>query len=925
MIFKTLFKKKKWLSEKVSERLAAVAELSVEEAGNKAVLHELAFNDGDDKVRRATLDKLNDFSLWWQAYKADPSESIKKHSEKVIVSALVGEGSCDIDASLKRQFIEQCNKSTLLEKVLFKLGDESLIVDTLKRLDKEQLTLQAIAHDDLSLEVKSALLAEIDAEAVLKRLVKKLPEMLAQQAQTQLLTLQEAKEKPVKLEKQARLLLAQFNALKEKQSFVELQEKLTSYQNQWSELAQSFDILKPGVAEELTAKAASITQTLEKKLQPLEAEHLAQEQALQLQAQQDENYHSLNNQLLEIESQVTAAVAQEQEISQESIAKDINHVVQQANELALVEQQKSELLKQAESLFNRANKVPQIKAAIQSAKSLIEKLAEIPLPTDLPQLNQIRDGFKTLRNEWNDNEKSAGIALPADLLAQFSEVMSPLQSKVKELEKEQSQLFNQTRRKLSELENLVRQGRYHSAFGLFKKLSFWMQDLNDYQQNQLSRKWQTVEQDIAKLKDLEVSFSNPKKQELLNDIEQLAKEPLADATEQAHRVRLLRKNWQSLGHAGDDKETELNAKFDEFSELAFATCREHYRQLEQEREDNLKAKELILSQLQALADNLEQAEVSDWREVESLFVKLGKLWRETGLVDREKVDAVNKQYQSLSKSIKQKISQYHKNNEQLKRELIEKAERLVAQDLELNDTINQLKALQNDWQNIGFAGRNQDQKLWQAFRAVNNPVFEQRNSQMQESKAQQQTLFDELKQQFSAQETQLEQAESLAEYRAVIDATEAVLQDVKGLDKKLYDKLGKTQQAILKRAQSEIADLRQQQEKQVYVDLFEAVEALSNGETAQLQGLKPAWQNALNGSSKQARNEVTLKLEIIAGVESPKAEKALRNDIQMTMLSEKLEGGAQHELAELLEDWLAAGPFTESDQPLIERLKPIFI
>ena len=71
MIFSKFFKKKKHLSEKVSDRIVAIAELDGKDSSSKSILHELAFNDGDDKVRRAALEKLNDFALYWQAFKKD--------------------------------------------------------------------------------------------------------------------------------------------------------------------------------------------------------------------------------------------------------------------------------------------------------------------------------------------------------------------------------------------------------------------------------------------------------------------------------------------------------------------------------------------------------------------------------------------------------------------------------------------------------------------------------------------------------------------------------------------------------------------------------------------------------------------------------------------------------------------------------------
>lgn len=75
MIFKRFFKPK-WQHPDAAVRQLAIAELNSNDQAQKSVLHELAFNDGAEAVRKAALLKLNDFSLWWQASKQDSAERL---------------------------------------------------------------------------------------------------------------------------------------------------------------------------------------------------------------------------------------------------------------------------------------------------------------------------------------------------------------------------------------------------------------------------------------------------------------------------------------------------------------------------------------------------------------------------------------------------------------------------------------------------------------------------------------------------------------------------------------------------------------------------------------------------------------------------------------------------------------------------------
>lgn len=925
MIFKNLFKRKKWLSEKVSDRLAAIAELELSNVNNKPIIHELAFNDSNDKVRRAALDKLSDFALWWQAFKHDVSEPIKKHAEKVIVDSLTGKGNVKIDANLKSKFVNECNISHLLEKVVFKLDEESLILSVLNKLNKESLYFKAITDSNLSADLKNQLIENTNELGQLRKLSKKLSDVQLELVNNKIQVLTEEAERPVKIEKHVRLLLARLNALKEKSDFDLIQSQMTTLNNEWQENEPNIELLSAAVQAELVKKYKAINDSLERILAPLKAQFEKEQLIRQTAIEQEKNYSQLNSQLDGIEGQITSSIVEENEIDQQQVADTINSISKQCHELTLTDQNKSQLIKRCESVFNRANQVPQIKQAIINAAQVITDLSQLEAPTDLASLNTFNPVFKSIKVRWQETVSQANIALPENMAKEYKEKLAAIQDPVWQLEREQKQLFNQTRRKMTELEGLVKEGRYHNAFGLFKKLTFWFAELNDYQQAQLTNKWQVLQEEVNGLRELERSFSNPKKQELLEEIGALATTPIADPTEQAHRVRLLRSNWQSLGHAGDEAETELNKKFDDLCEQAFVPCREHYQMLEKDRSDSLAAKQLILDQLQKLNDNLTNSQVADWRELESVFVKLTKLWRETGLVDREKVDDVNSKYRALCSPIRKSINDHHKNNEQEKRDILKKAESIIQSDDKLDTKIDNLKGLQNKWQKVGFAGKNVDQKLWREFRALNNPIFAQREEAFKQQKEQSLAIYDDFADRLKDLAERAENGTDISELRAVINDVEAVLGSLEGLSKGQYEKLKRTGQEINSVCDVQIGKQRELQEKQVYVDLFAAVKSLALGEKAEVNHLKAAWQTALNTNGKSNRHTVTLKLELIAGISSPEEDKAKRNEIQMILMSEKLEQGIEYSTQDLLEEWLTAGVFEGSDLVLLDRIKPIFM
>ncbi|MFT5546719.1 hypothetical protein, partial [Rheinheimera aquimaris] len=88
MIFKRFFKPK-WQHNDAAVRQQAIAQLDQQNQEHKSILHELAFNDGAEAVRKAALLKLNDFSLWWQASKHDSAERLQQLAEQTLIEQLL--------------------------------------------------------------------------------------------------------------------------------------------------------------------------------------------------------------------------------------------------------------------------------------------------------------------------------------------------------------------------------------------------------------------------------------------------------------------------------------------------------------------------------------------------------------------------------------------------------------------------------------------------------------------------------------------------------------------------------------------------------------------------------------------------------------------------------------------------------------------
>jgi len=150
MIFKRWFKPK-WQHENATIRQLAIADLDHQTPQQKEILHELAFNDGAEAVRRAALERLNEFSLWWQASKHESADRLKQFAEQQLINMLLDNR---VSAQLKQQFIAECNRSSVLEKLAIAESDAQIKFDLLQRLARQDLILQALHEPVLVLAQK---------------------------------------------------------------------------------------------------------------------------------------------------------------------------------------------------------------------------------------------------------------------------------------------------------------------------------------------------------------------------------------------------------------------------------------------------------------------------------------------------------------------------------------------------------------------------------------------------------------------------------------------------------------------------------------------------------------------------------------------------------------------------------------------------
>ncbi len=241
-----------------------------------------------------------------------------------------------------------------------------------------------------------------------------------------------------------------------------------------------------------------------------------------------------------------------------------------------------------------------------------------------------------------------------------------------------------------------------------------------------------------------------------NDYSQLTKKDLVDLLKELVRdndfrksesaIRALKNKFEEIQHL---EKTEALKRFleqggtlDDFDyrldvldiafEASFKLLRnkrlEHFRNLEQEKNDNLRRKTELLDALRDLVDGEDNKRSFD------KFKEIQKLWKEIGQVPVAKVRPLWASYHALvdrfydNRTIYFELKELdRKKNLEAKLELCQRAEKLADVD-KLNVAIHDLNELHEEYKHIGPVSRDDKDSLWERFKKASDAVYERRDA-----------------------------------------------------------------------------------------------------------------------------------------------------------------------------------------------------
>ncbi|WDE02835.1 DUF349 domain-containing protein [Thalassomonas viridans] len=935
MIFSKLFKanKARWQHKDSTIRITAISEdLTAENSQDREVLLQLLNEDDNELVRRAALIKLADFELWLKTSQNNSNGKVKEFARQQISLMLQDQHELKLTSETKVAFLKEQATVAMLEPWLHKESDAGLIIELYKKINKPQLMQQLFVQKQ-DPQVQLFFVEQTGEVTVLEKFLKKaVNDEVSQLITDKINQITELAQKPGKVKKQVQLLLSKLLALKDVTDYEQVLSKREQLQTEWQAAQEDLLCLTDEEQAGFTEKYQSIGKQLVKLFAPKEEAYQQSLIEKELQKNKQIAKDSFDRELNDLSQALTTAVFENTTLDENAFGNKLAALSEKIAASILNEQEIAAYQQTIRQQQAKLSKLPVIAQSVSDATHLISRISQLALPQTIEELNERQPIFDAWLQEWKTTEKQADGVLPESIKAAYQELSQHWRTGLKPLQQEQQGLFRQVQKKMPELKRLLASGKYKASFGVFKRIKGNFERLSASQQHRLQRDFDQVSEKIAELSDWEHYIATPRKQQLLDEVKQLIEQPIDNPNELAAKIKQYRKVWNSLGHADEDVDKTLNHDFNQAVEQAFAPCRLYFAEQESLREQNLAKRLEIIEQAKALSAELEKTPV-DFKHLDAGLNKLNHQWQGTGEVDRAKYKGLLHDYNQALQPLKSAIRDFHQDNIAQKNVLIEKARaQLTATEegADITDAIEQVKAIQAKWRNVGYAGPREENKLWQRFRAVNDELFKKRDLLKNEQQQAQSAQQAEFESQLQGLATQFGQARELAEFSAIRQQTQELLEQVIAT-KPVIKAVANAIEAQIKGIDEAIEKHKSEKEKQIWLTLFNALTEIASDKITsadELSGLSAFWQKkvqeVLAATEVVDRKEKTLELEILAGVESPAELAQDRMQAQVRLMQEQMSSGGSVDLQQSFINWLQLGRLTSQDLALLDRLKGIY-
>lgn len=193
----------------------------------------------------------------------------------------------------------------------------------------------------------------------------------------------------------------------------------------------------------------------------------------------------------------------------------------------------------------------------------------------------------------------------------------------------------------------------------------------------------------------------------------------------------IRDEWNGIGKVPGKQRQDLNRDYSNLMELFYYNINIYKQLQDHDLKRNLELKHQVLEQLKNLQS------IKELRPLEDGVNLCIERWNDIGPTYREEWDKIKDEFWLLVKDTYNTIREHYKarkeehhTNLEKKKGLIEKVSQIAELNLQQlkkwQEKTDEIIALQEEWKSIGFAGREQNERVWKEFRSACDEFFQKK-------------------------------------------------------------------------------------------------------------------------------------------------------------------------------------------------------
>ena len=220
-----------------------------------------------------------------------------------------------------------------------------------------------------------------------------------------------------------------------------------------------------------------------------------------------------------------------------------------------------------------------------------------------------------------------------------------------------------------------------------------------------------------------ILFNKEQKEKIVEEAKALSESTSWKSAQQGFRE--LREDWKELGYAGNTND-ELWDQFKSFEKQFNENRRNYFDHLDEIHAAAAEAKEKLVAEAREVASN-----VKNWKSAGDKMNELMEQWKAAGRAGRETDDSLWEQFSEIRRNFfAERKEFFNQRNAEIKEavarknELIEKAKEYAANKNFSKEITEKMKELDVAWKAIGFAGKENNDRLWEEFKAAKNEFWD---------------------------------------------------------------------------------------------------------------------------------------------------------------------------------------------------------